>query len=132
MEPMLIQHVMPELTSSEPFLRSRACWLYGEFGSFKYENEPTLKQAVDGVYKNLFSEELPVRLSAAVALSRLLDNKTAQDFLRPALRSIFEVYLKTIEEIESEDLVQSLNEFMTVFQNDIAPFTVQIATNLTS
>jgi len=84
------------------------------------------------VYKNLFSEELPVRLSAAVALSRLLDNKTAQDFLRPALRSIFEVYLKTIEEIESEDLVQSLNEFMTVFQNDIAPFTVQIATNLTS
>jgi len=82
---MLIQHVLPELTSSEPFLRSRACWFYGEFGSFKYENEPTLKQAVDGVYKNLFSEELPVRLSAAVALSRLLDNKTAQDFLRPAL-----------------------------------------------
>lgn len=115
MEPMLIQHIMPELTSSEPFLRSRACWLYGEFGSFKFENDPMLKQAIDCVYKNLFCEELPVRLSAAVALSRLLDNKTAQDFLRPALRSIFEVYLKTIEEIESEELVQSLNEFMTVF-----------------
>lgn len=37
-----------------------------------------------------------------------------------------------MEEIESEDLVQSLNEFMSVFQNDIAPFTVQIATNLTT
>jgi hypothetical protein len=74
-----------------------------------------LKQAVDGVYKNLFSEELPVRLSAAISLSRLLDNKTTTDFLRPALRSIFETYLKMMDEIESEELVQSLNEFMTEF-----------------
>lgn len=37
-----------------------------------------------------------------------------------------------MEEIESEELVQSLNEFMAVFQKDIAPYTVQIATNLTT
>lgn len=42
MEPMLIQHVLPELTTPEPFLRSRACWLYGEFGSFKFANEAML------------------------------------------------------------------------------------------
>lgn len=52
--------------------------------------------------------------------------------MRPALQSIFEVYLKTIEEIESEELVHSLSEFMIVFQDDIAPYCVQLATNLTS
>ena len=34
MEPMLMTHVMPELNSDQPFLRSRACWVYGEFGDY--------------------------------------------------------------------------------------------------
>jgi len=130
MEPMLVAHVLPELQSAQPFLRSRACWLYGEFGDLKLGDEGKVKEAVDGIYKNLFASELPVRLSAAVSLSKLLRNSIAQDFLRPALQSIFEVYLKTMDEIDSEELVASLDELMTVFQNDIGPFTVQIATNL--
>lgn len=36
MEPMFITHVLPELQSPQPFLRLRACWLYGEFGEFKF------------------------------------------------------------------------------------------------
>ena len=48
------------------------------------------------------------------------------------MQSIFEVYLKTIEEVDSEELVQSLSDFMLIFQDDIAPYTVQLATNLTS
>lgn len=73
-----------------------------------------------------------MRLTAATSLAKLLENKIAQDFLRPALQSIFEVYLKTIEEVDSEELVQSLSDFMLIFQDDIAPYTVQLATNLTA
>jgi len=60
-----------------PFLRSRACWLYGEFGSLDYCDSENFKKAVDGVYKNLFAPELPVRLSAATSLSKLLCNQMA-------------------------------------------------------
>jgi len=55
MEPMLTNHVLAELKSTQPFLRSRACWLYGEFGEFEFTNEDHVKQAVDGVYQSLFA-----------------------------------------------------------------------------
>lgn len=86
MEPMLMTHVMPDLESNQPFLRSRACWVYGEFSSFQYQDEKHVKLAIDGIYKSLFAEDLPTRLSAAVALSQMLTNKTARDFLKPALK----------------------------------------------
>jgi len=35
MEPMLYGHVLPELKSPQPFLRLRACWIYGEFNRFE-------------------------------------------------------------------------------------------------
>jgi importin-7 len=73
MEPMLIQHVLNELQSSQPFLRSRACWIYGEFKMVEFADEANFKNAIDGIYKNLFAPELPVRLSAATSLSKLLN-----------------------------------------------------------
>ena len=121
---MLVQNVVPELTSDQPFLRSRACWLYGEFGDLTFADEESLKKAIDGIYKNLFAVELPVRLSACLALSKLLANKTTQNFLKPALQSIFEVYLKTMDEIDCEELVQSLDCLMSVYQDDISGFTI--------
>jgi len=58
---------------------------------------------------------LPVKLSAAVALSTFLKKPTAVQFLKPALKSILEVYLKIMSEIDSEKLVSALEEIMIVF-----------------
>ena len=76
------------------------------------------------MYNNLFAEDLPVRLSAAVALSNFLKNPVAESFLKPALKNILEVYLKIIAEIDSEKLVASLEEIMTIYRDDIGPFAV--------
>ena len=50
MEPMMQNNVFPELKSTEGFLRLRACWLYGEFGDFKFKNQDHIKSAVDSIY----------------------------------------------------------------------------------
>ena len=130
MEPMLTNHVLCELKSTQPFLKSRACWLYGEFGDFSFTDKDHVKQAVDGVYQALFVEELPVKLSAATAMSRLLRNDTAEEFLKPALKNILEVYLKIMSEVDSEELVSALEEIMAVYRDDIGPYAVQIAEQL--
>lgn len=127
---MLHQHVMPELTSEQPFLRSRACWVYGEFSNFHYTDEAHVKMAIDGVYKSLFVEELPTKLSAAVALSQMLSNKVVSEFLKPALKNILEVYLKLISEIDSEKLVAALEAIMARYKDDMGPYAVQIASQL--
>lgn len=51
LEPMMITHVLPELESTHPFLKMRACWMYGEFGTFKFKDENHIKQAVQLIYK---------------------------------------------------------------------------------
>ena len=76
------------------------------------------------MYQNLFAEDLPVRLSAAVALSNFLKNPVAEKFLKPALKNILEAYLKIIAEIDSEQLVSALEEIMTVYRDDMGPFAV--------
>lgn len=81
MEPMFIAHVLPELQSSQPFLRLRACWLYGEFGEFKFKDTNHINQAVDGIYKCLFDTDLPVRLIAATSIHKLINKKQVLTFL---------------------------------------------------
>ena len=50
MEPMLKTHVLHELASDQPFLRLRACWVYGEFSGMTFQDNDHVKQVVDGIY----------------------------------------------------------------------------------
>jgi hypothetical protein len=107
-----MEHVLPELEATQPFLRSRANWVYGEFANFEFSDNKHVQLAIDGIYKSLFVEELPTKLSAAISLAQMLTNTAAKEFLKPALGNILEVYLKLISEIDSEKLVSSLETIM--------------------
>jgi hypothetical protein len=38
MEPMMSYHILPELSSPEPYLRMRALWFYRQFECFTYSD----------------------------------------------------------------------------------------------
>ena len=42
----------------------------------------------------------------------MLSNSTAIEFLKPALKNILEVYLRIMEEIDSEELIGALEVIM--------------------
>lgn len=44
--------------------------------------------------------------------------------LKPALKNVLEAYLKLMTEIESEELVSALEEIVSHFKDDIAPYAV--------
>ena len=44
-----------------------------------------------------------------------MDNETAMEFLKPALKNILEVYLKIMEDIDSEELIGALEVIMEKF-----------------
>jgi hypothetical protein len=122
--------VASELTGNVPFLKARACWMYGMFNDVKFVDENHVKAAVDGLYQNLFSEDLPVRLEAALALTKFLDNKIAEEALKPVLKNLLEKYLTMMDEIDSEELVSALENLMGVFADDIGPYAVEIVQKL--
>jgi len=84
-ELMIQQYVFPELASENGFMKARACWVYGEFATFPFTNDDHLRHALNGLYQCLMSNELAVRVNAAVSLIRMLDHPIAVEFVRPGL-----------------------------------------------
>ena len=131
LEPMMLTHVMPDLQNTQPFLRMRALWMYGELGgNFNFKNDQHVKTAIDLIYRCLYDSELPVRLTAACSIHKLLHNDIASEALKPALKNILEVYLKLMGEIESEELVSALEEIVGFFKDDIEPYALRLTEEL--
>lgn len=81
---------------------------------------------MDAIYRNLQDSELPVKLQAATSIHKLLNNEETFQFLKPALKDILEQYLKLMGEIDSEELVGALEEIVSHFKDDIAPYALQL------
>lgn len=78
------------------------------------------------MFANLSNEHLPVRVEAALALNGLLDHQIAVDFLRPGLETVLKTYLKIMDEIDFDELVQALQSLVDVYEEEIAPYAVSL------
>ena len=127
---MLIAYALPELQSSVPYLQATACWAYGQFFNLEFADTYHLNQIIEGLYHSLFSQNLPVRYSAAIALTQLLRNKAVEPIVKPVLNQVLEKFLQITAEMDSEKLISSLEEIMSVYREDIVPFANQICSQL--
>jgi len=110
-------------------MRSRACWIYGMYGKFPI-NEDHLRNVLDCLYANLQHNDLPVRVNASIALINLLDHEVAIEFLRPGLETIISIYLKLMDDIDYDELVNALNTLVGVFYEDIGPHALKLCDKL--
>ena len=73
MEQMLMHYVMPELGSESPFMRLRACYVYGVYGDLKFKDTNHLKSVVEGIYNCMSDDQpLPVKFHSSCALEKIL------------------------------------------------------------
>lgn len=77
-------------------------------------------------------ENLPVKFKAALALHSIISHKQAQDMVRSYLSEILRIYLKLMDEIDSEELVASLEGIVEEFQHDIGPYAYDLCVHLSS
>ncbi len=110
----------------------RALWMYGEFvDKMSFKDDAHLKEVTLATYQALHSDpELPVRLTAATSMKHLLNIDSACDLLKPNLGHILTAYLKLMSEIESEELVNALEEIVSLYHEDIGPFAIQLTEQL--
>lgn len=67
---------------------------------------------------------------AATCLDKFLKDEKIINFLKPALKGLLETYLKLMSEIESEELVGSLETIVKEFKEDISPYAIELCTQL--
>jgi hypothetical protein len=75
----------------------------------------------------LWSDNVVVRVEAAMALSSLLKHQEAVvGFLRPGLGDVLKMYLKIMDEIDFEELVGALRIIVDTYDEEIAPYAVSL------
>lgn len=128
---MLLVHVFPEFTSPHAFLRARACWIFSQFHRVKFTNAENFQGAVQKVLSMMHDPELPVRVQAGLSLRFLIMRQNIEDLLRPLLPPILEAIFKLMNEIESDDLVATLESLIDKFGAEMAPYSVALCQRLT-
>lgn len=71
-----------------------------------------------------------MRVNAAVSLIRLLDHPAAVEFIRPGLSQVIRIYLKLIDDIDYDELIESLKRIVDVFEEEIGPYALDLCQKL--
>jgi len=131
LEAMLYVHVLPELQSKVGFMRARAVWVFGQFAKSVFANgsatQPTQFQEVfNGVMALLGDRELPVRVQAALAINGFVEANCAPDAVLAVLPQLVDALFKLMNDIGNEEVVQTLDNLIERYGEQMAPYAVQI------
>ena len=127
---VLQNYAFPALDSPNPLLQARACWVYGRFASFEFKLTEHLQAAINKMVQHLYSNHIAVKVEAALAVSALLEHDVAVEFIRPGLGNVLKIFLKIMDDIDFEDLVNALRRIVDVYEDEIAPYAVSLCQKL--
>ena len=79
MPQFLLQHVLPELSTPEPYMRAIACEVFGSMikSGMKISDEQLLHQAFTSIAAAIDQPELPVQVHACLALTEMVVESTS-------------------------------------------------------
>ena len=123
---LLLNYVLPELSSQHGFMRMRACKMVASYGSSILPTD-LLKQLSESIVKCLKDLELPVRSCAAQALETILKKKELRDFFLPELKGLLTTYVLLINEFENDTLICSLKSIFETYSEVIGPYALDLA-----
>ncbi|KAK5668770.1 Nonsense-mediated mRNA decay protein 5 [Batrachochytrium dendrobatidis] len=133
METFLITHVVPETTSTFPFLRARACDTLLKFSSeMEYEDPNHLEYTFKHILACLKDPELPVRVEASLALSPFFRYPQIHEAMKPHAVEIMQGLMELTNEIDMDTLTHVMDQLVFEYSEQLAPFAVQLATQLCS
>jgi len=126
--------VQPEFKSEYPFLRARACWLYGQIASedmdFFLMSPGLLVTTLDGVLHCLNDSEFPVRVQAGVDVRHFLSSPAAREVILPMLPQVLEQVCKLIDEVDNTDIVATIETIVERFSDHVVPFAGTLTSKL--
>lgn len=125
----LHRYALPELHNSIGFLRFRAVWLYGRFASCIQEEEHQLT-VLPQICKLLLDSDLPVRVQASTTLSKVLGWSGSARLLEPEISNLLEVFKANMELVDSEDLIDALEDLVDHYSTQVVPYAFVLAQKL--
>ena len=127
---LLRTNILSDYMSSCPQMKYRCAWVYSRFASAQLIPTDITEQVLKRTCQLIVDDDLPVRYSASLALSRFLNWEVSKVLLSTEIKNLLTIFLKLIEKTDSEEVIESLESIISVFPSQIHPFAFELATVL--
>uniref|UniRef100_A0A7R9YU85 Importin N-terminal domain-containing protein n=1 Tax=Chlamydomonas euryale TaxID=1486919 RepID=A0A7R9YU85_9CHLO len=132
--PMLSTCIVPCFASPAGHLRAKAAWLCGVFSDTEFADGKgqgaTYSLLLQHVVACLADTELAVRVDAAVSIRYFVEEVEDVAILRPILPNLLSSIFQLMGEVDAEELLSTLEAIVEKFDEEIAPFALQMAQQL--
>lgn len=130
LEGMLVTHVHPAFGCAHGHIRAKAVACAAKYSSISFASERNFFTLFESVVNAMKDPELPVRVEAVVALGLFIQETEDVSALKAILPQLLDDFFKLMNEVESEDVVYTLETITEKFGEDIAPFALGMTQNL--
>ncbi|EPE04576.1 importin-beta domain-containing protein [Ophiostoma piceae UAMH 11346] len=129
-EMFLVRYVLPDFSSDKGILRARACDTIEKFEALDWREPANLFTVYQRIIDCMSDSELPVRITAALALQPLIRHDAIRDHMRANIPSIMSQLLKLANEADVDALANVMEDFVEVFSKELTPFAVALSEQL--
>ncbi|CAK7245760.1 MAG: Nonsense-mediated mRNA decay protein 5 [Sporothrix thermara] len=129
-EMFLVRYVLPEFSSDKGILRARACDTIEKFEALDWREPANLFTVYQRIIDCMSDSELPVRITAALALQPLIRHDAIRDHMRANIPTIMSQLLKLANEADVDALANVMEDFVEVFSKELTPFAVALSEQL--
>ncbi|KAK3943989.1 nonsense-mediated mRNA decay protein 5 [Diplogelasinospora grovesii] len=129
-EYFLVRYVFPDFTSSQGFLRARACDTVEKFEQLDFKDQNNLLTIYRHILDCMADPKLPVRVTAALALQPLIRHEIIRTSMQQGIPQIMQQLLKLANEADIDALANVMEDFVEVFAHELTPFAVALSEQL--
>ncbi|EJT79856.1 hypothetical protein GGTG_04939 [Gaeumannomyces tritici R3-111a-1] len=129
-EYFIVRYVFPDFTSTEGFLRARACDTIEKFEQLNFKDQNNLLTIYRHILECMADPALPVRVTAALALQPLIRHDIIRRSMQTNIPTIMQQLLKLANEADIDALANVMEDFVEVFAKELTPFAVALSQQL--
>ncbi len=129
-ENLIVRHVFPEVQSPLGYLRARVIALLGDYSGLNWENKEHQAFTIRAAVTLLRDSELPVKLEAARAVSRFVNDDLVVAYIAPDIPAILQDFFGLVDELGNDEVISTLSLLITKVGNGVAPFALDMVRKL--
>ncbi|KID69859.1 Importin-beta domain containing protein, partial [Metarhizium hybridum] len=129
-EYFLVRYVFPDFTSSQGYLRARACDTIEKFEQLNFQDQNNLLTIYRHILDCMADPALPVRVTAALALQPLIRHDVIRSSMQQSIPTIMQQLLKLANEVDIDALANVMEDFVEIFATELTPFAVALCEQL--
>ncbi|KAI5867654.1 ARM repeat-containing protein [Durotheca rogersii] len=129
-EYFLVRYVFPDFKSPLGYLRARACDTIEKFEQLNFNDQNNLLIVYRHILDCMADTDLPVRVTAALALQPLIRHDAIRISMQQSIPTIMQQLLKLANECDIDALANVMEDFVEVFATELTPFAVALSEQL--